>query len=186
MATWQTVRERPVYCFDIEARPGPWGGGDFTFRQMLSMAAAFDDEEGTYYLAPGFTAKALEGFVEPLRDSVLVVGHNAIRYDLPLLNGTMVKMGLDPLGPQLVSDTYAHLVKSDLAYSKSLGNMAQRFGVSRKGSMSEYDWEMAFAGHPEYLEKLRRYNIGDVQATLELRAELLERGMLKTPRWWKP
>ena len=177
---------------DIEARPGPWGGGDFTFRSMLSIAAGFESpagytQSGISYLAPGFLKYELERLIMPLREgNVLVVGHNAIKYDLPMLNGTLVKLSLQPLPPLLVSDTYAHLVKSDYAYSKSLGNMAERFGIQAKGSMSEYAWERAYAGDPEYLERLKRYNIGDVETTLALRAILLQRGMLKPPRVWKP
>ncbi len=183
--TWRTVRQAKVWAFDIEARPGPWGGGDFTFRNMLSIAAGYSESD-IGYLAPGFTAGALEDFIAPIRGGVLVVGHNAVRYDLPMLNGTLVKLGLAPLGKVLVSDTYAHLVKSDYAYSKSLGNMAERFGVQRKGGMSEYAWERAYAGDPEYLDKLRRYNMGDVVTTLELRAELLRRQVLKPPQTWEP
>jgi len=179
-------KPRPVWAFDIEARPGPWASGDFTFRSMLSIAAGFKGKP-VAYLAPGFLKMELERLIMPLREgNVLVVGHNAVRYDLPMLNGTLVKLGRPPLGPLLVSDTYAHLVKSDYAYSKSLGNMAERFGIQAKGSMSEYAWERAYEGDPEYLEKLKRYNIGDVQVTLELRAVLLERGILKPARVWKP
>lgn len=178
---------RAVWCFDCETRPGPWGGGDFTFRSMLSIAGGFDGVQRIAYLAPGFTAGALEEFIYPIRHNrVLVVGHNAVKYDLPLLNGTLLKMGLAPLPPVLVSDTYAHLLKSDYAYSKSLGNMAERFGIPAKGSMSEYSWERAYAGDSEYLEKLRVYNINDVKTTLALRAKLLKLGMLRAPRWWKP
>jgi hypothetical protein len=182
--TWGS--KRPVWAFDIEARPGPWGGGDFTFRNMLSIAAGFEGKS-VAYLAPGFLKYELERLIMPLREgNVLVVGHNAIRYDLPMLNGTLVKLGLPCLPPLLVSDTYGHLVKSDYAYSKSLGNMAERFGIQAKGSMSEYAWERAYEGDPEYLRRLQEYNIRDVETTLALRAVLLERGMLKPPRVWKP
>jgi hypothetical protein len=51
--------------------------------------------------------------------------------------------------------------------------------------MSEVAWERAYAGDPEYLERLRIYNMGDVEVTLALRAILLERGILKPPRWWR-
>jgi hypothetical protein len=188
MATVRTTwgSKRRVWAFDIEARPGPWGGGDFTFRSMLSIAGGYADS-AISYLAPGFLKYELERFIMPLREvNVLVVGHNAIRYDLPMLNGTLVKLGLPCLPPLLVSDTYAHLVKSDYAYSKSLGNMAERFGIQAKGSMSEYAWERAYDGDPEYLRRLKEYNIRDVETTLALRAVLLERGMLKSPRRWSP
>jgi len=177
---------RPVWAFDIEARPGPWGGGDFTFRSMLSMAAGFEGGP-ILYLAPGFTQGSLETFIKPLRmGGILVVGHNAVKYDLPMLNGTLLKMGLPSLGPQLVTDTCAHLFKKDYAFSASLGNMAERFGIKAKGSMSEYAWERAYAGDPEYLRRLKEYNMGDVEVTLALRAVLLERGILKPPRVWRP
>ena len=177
---------RPVWGFDLEARPGPWGGGDFTFRSMLSMAAGFEGES-VAYLAPGFSKDNLEFLIQPLRQGgILVVGHNAIKYDLPMLNGTLLKMGLPSLGPQLVTDTCAHLFKKDYAFSASLGNMAERFGIKAKGSMSEVAWERAYNGEPEYLERLRVYNTGDVEVTLALRAVLLERGMLRPPKIWKP
>jgi hypothetical protein len=188
MATVQTTWKKHfrVFAFDIEARPGPWGGGDFTFRNMLSMAAGFEGKP-VAYLAPGFLKYELERLIMPLREgNILVVGHNAIKYDLPMLNGTLVKLGRPPLGPLLVSDTYAHLVKSDYAYSKSLGNMAERFGIQAKGSMSEVQWERAYEGDPVYLERLKQYNIGDVLTVLALRKELLRRGILKPPRVWSP
>jgi uncharacterized protein YprB with RNaseH-like and TPR domain len=177
--------KRRVWCFDIESRPGPWGGGDFTFKHMLSIAGGYEGER-VEYLAPGFTAGALEDFVAPLRGGALVVTHNGIRYDLPLLNGMMVKMGLEPLPPMLVCDTYAQLVKRGQAFSASLGNMAQRFGISAKGGMSEYGWERVYENDPEWLEKLRTYNITDVEVTLELRAALIERKLLKPARVWRP
>jgi len=177
----------PVWCFDVEARPGPWGGGDFTWRSMLSIAAGFEGKP-VAYLAPGFLKMELERLIYPIRhNSVLVVGHNAVRYDLPLLAGTLVKLGLEPLTrPILVQDTYLHTLKSGLAYSKSLANMAQRFGISSKGHMSEVDWEQVYEGNPEALARLKAYNIQDVKVTLALRRVLLERGLLKPPRVWKP
>lgn len=176
---------RRVWGFDIESRPGPWGGGDFTFRHMLSIAGGYEGER-VEYLAPGFTPGALADFVAPLREGVLAVTHNGIRYDLPMLNGMMVKLGLDPLPPLLVCDTYSQLVKRGQAFSASLGNLASRFGIQSKGSMGEYAWEQVYEGNPEYLEKLRTYNINDVEVTFLLRQELIRRGLLKPARVWKP
>jgi len=66
MATVRTTwgPKRPVWCFDVETRPGPWGGGDFTFRSMLSIAAGFEDGP-ILYLAPGFSKGYLESFSPP-------------------------------------------------------------------------------------------------------------------------
>lgn len=188
MATWKTVSTLEVFCFDVEARPGPWGGGDFTFKHMLSLAGAYsDDRKEVAYLAPGFSAAELEEFVAPLRSGALIVTHNGPRYDLPFLSGTLVKLGLQPLPRLLVSDTYAHLPKRGQAFSASLGNMAQRFGVAhQKGSMSEVEWDAAYHGDPDALAKLETYNKGDVLTTLALRDRLLELGLLGAPRPWVP
>jgi hypothetical protein len=186
MSTWTVHSTRRVFAFDVEARPGPWAGSDFTFRSMLSLAGVFeDDPKNPIYLGPGFSAKALERFVKPLRNGTLVVTHNGPRYDLPFLNGTLMKMGLDPLRSVLLSDTYAHIPKRGSAFSASLGNMAQRFEVGReKGSMSEVDWDLAYHNDAEALEKLRTYNVGDCHTTLALRSKLLELGILGPPRVW--
>jgi hypothetical protein len=153
---------------------------------MISIAAGFEDRP-VAYLAPGFLKMELERLIFPLREgNVLAVGHNAVRYDLPLLNGMLIKLGLEPLSPVLVSDTYLHTLKSGLAYSKSLANMAQRFGIPAKGHMSEVDWEGVYEGNPQALARLKEYNVQDVQVTLELRRVLLERGLLRPPRTWRP
>jgi hypothetical protein len=186
MATWTKVETKQIFTFDVEARPGPWAGSDFTFRNMLSIAGALGDEYPSY-LGPGFTPEALDWFIQPMREGCLVVTHNGPRYDLKFLNGTLIKMGLKPLGPLLVSDTYAHLPARGQAFSASLGNLAKRFGIEhQKGSMSEYEWDQAYNGDPGALEKLRLYNEGDVLATRALRARLLELGLLGPPRKWHP
>lgn len=179
-------RRFPIFALDIEARPGPWGGGDFTFKSMLSIAGG-SDEEHIEYLGPGFKPKALARFVAPLRRGSLVVTHNGPKYDLPLLNGTVMKMGLEPLPRLLVSDTYSCLMKRGQAFSASLGNMAQRFNVEhQKEHFSEYDWELAYAGDRNALDRLRVYNVGDVMTTLALRRRLIELSLLRGPRVWSP
>jgi uncharacterized protein YprB with RNaseH-like and TPR domain len=154
---------------------------------MLSIAGKHTDWRDVSYCAPGFDAHELEDFVQPLRNGSMALCHNGPRYDLPLLNGTLIRFGLAPLGRILVTDTYAHLPKRGQAFSASLGNMTQRFGVKyRKGSLSEYDWDLVYNGEPDALERLRKYNVGDVLATIALREKLRELGLLGAPRWWSP
>ena len=188
MATWKVVSTRPVWCFDVEARPGPWLAADITAKHMLSLAGCYAGKPKTMaYLAPGFDADDLEEFVTPIREGALVVTHNGFRYDLPFLNGTLIRLGLRPLGSVLVHDTYHHLPKRGRAFSGSLGNMARRFDVGvSKGSMSEYDWDLAYQGDPTALEKLRVYNVGDVKTTLALRKKLMELNLLRPPSRWNP
>lgn len=186
MATWQTLSSRRTFCFDLEARPGPWGGGDFTWRSLLSAAGVWADTGEVVYIGPGFSTKALAKFAANLTDT-LVVCHNGPRYDLPFLSGSLIARGLPPLRSVMLSDTYAHLPKRGQAFSASLANMAQRFledDSAQKGSMSAVQWERAYAGDAEALEQLRTYNIQDCHTTLALRRKLIELGLLGAPRKW--
>jgi uncharacterized protein YprB with RNaseH-like and TPR domain len=155
---------------------------------MLSIAGAFVDHPNVVsYLVPGFLPEELDNFVGPLRQGAMVLTHNGPKYDLPFLSGSLIRAGLKPLPRLLVTDTYAHLPKRGAAFSASLGNMTKRFNVkAQKGAMSEYEWDLAYQGDPDALEKLRKYNIGDVLATIALRKRLLELGLLGPPRWWGP
>jgi uncharacterized protein YprB with RNaseH-like and TPR domain len=188
LATWQEASRRPIFCLDVEARPGPWAGSDFTFRHMLSIAGKYTSPIGVMdYVAPGFTPEELELIVAPLRNGAMVLTHNGPRYDLPFLNGSLIRAGLKQLPRLLVTDTYAHLPKRGQAFSASLGNMTKRFGVRhQKGSMSEYDWDLAYQGDPDALARLKKYNTGDVLATIGLRKREVELNLLGPPRWWTP
>jgi hypothetical protein len=177
-----TPRKLRFFCLDVEARPGPWGGGDFTYKHMLSLAGAYEDGP-IDYLAPGFTPGQLRDFVAPLREPSVVVCHNG-QYDLGLVSGTLVKLGLTPLGKILLSDTMRHLPKNGYAYSRGLADMCKRFGIENKGSMSPYDWEQVYAGDPDALDRLREYNMQDVRCTLALRKAL--GGLLGPPKTWRP
>jgi len=87
MAVVQKTRRLRLFCFDVEARPGPWGGGDFVYKSMLSIAGGYDGGP-IDYLAPGFTRGQLRDFVLPIRGPNIIVCH-ACRYDLGLLSGPL-------------------------------------------------------------------------------------------------
>jgi hypothetical protein len=183
MAVVQKIRRLRLYCFDVEARPGPWSGGDFTYKHMLSIAGGYEGGP-VDYLAPGFTRGQLRDFVLPIREPNIIVCHNG-KYDLGLLTGTLIAMDLPPLGKVLLSDTMRHLPKNGYAFSRGLGDMCKRFGVSEpKGHMGAYDWEQVYAGDPAALDRLRDYNRQDVTCTLALRRALAD--VLLPPRIWKP
>jgi uncharacterized protein YprB with RNaseH-like and TPR domain len=154
---------------------------------MLSIAGKVVGNGAAEYLAPGFVPDELEAFIQPIRQGCMVLTHNGPRYDLPFLNGTLIRLGLAPLPRLLVTDTYAHLPKRGAAFSASLANMTRRFEVKhQKLQMSEYEWDLAYQGDPDALVKLRTYNIGDVAATIALWEKLRSLRLLGSPRWWSP
>lgn len=116
----------------------------------------------------------------------MVTGHYIRKHDLPLLNDHYVRLGMKPLGPKLTQDTQADLVKVK-SLGKSQENLAVTFGLSaEKHHMTGADWRKANTLSPEGAALAKKRVVDDVIQHKELRAALLERGLLKTPKEWRP
>ena len=182
-----STRALQPIVFDLEAQPGPWAGSDWTFRMLLA-GALWTEDTGMTYLAPDFDEDELDAWTQPFRrKGTIVVGHNADKYDLPLLTGTLLKFGLPMLGTVLLSDTCSHLPKLGSAMSKRLGDLSARLDLhNQKGSLGPYEWEAVYERQEWALEALRAYNEADVLATHELWKSLSEKGWLSAPKSWRP
>jgi hypothetical protein len=172
-----------IIGLDIEAQHGATWGRNYDARMFFGAAMVTDDAD--VYLPPRASTEQLEAFVLPLREpNVLVVGHN-VTYDTDGLNGELIRTGLDPLPPLLISDTM-DIPRHGQMFGKSLADMCEWRGVVSKGSMSRYWWEAAYRLEPEALKRLRLYNMADVYCTLALRLSLLDGGLLGKAKTWTP
>lgn len=116
----------------------------------------------------------------------IVTGHYIRKHDLPLLNDHCIRAGLAPLPSKLVQDTQTDLVKVK-ALGKSQENLAETFGLEAdKYHMNGAKWrranELGVAGQQETASRV----VADVQQHKLLRAELLKRDLLRSPRRWSP
>jgi hypothetical protein len=102
------------------------------------------------------------------KDTV-VVGHNAIKFDLPLINGLMIHHGLDPLPDLRVIDTM-NTLKTGQAYRNTLKAQCARYGVNMKDSAP--DWDLILQGNKAAWEDMAKYNLNDVVSTLQLERAL--------------
>lgn len=176
-----------ILDFDIENRPLTYLGGDFTTCEVTAIAASFDGVSvESWVLGEDHPAWMLEGFRTMYDQADIVTGHYIIKHDLPTLQGAMLEFGFDPLPPKLVSDTYADLI-SIKGVSKSQESLSAMLGVrALKVGMSQADWREANRLTPEGIMKTRARVTGDVLQHIAMRAELLRRGMLRSPRPYDP
>lgn len=175
-----------VLGLDIEAKRKGSDWGDYPKRNLLCADMRFEDGGPHRFLPFDFSTKRFEEWVAPLREpGILVVAHNA-PYDLPGVNGWCLKLGLEPLPPIMVHDTLKDTFKSGAMIHRNLGAQAAQYGVMAKGSIENWQWDLASEGHRYWREKVREYNEADVDVVLALRQAMLKQGHLKPPTLWSP
>jgi hypothetical protein len=181
-------RPARVLDFDVEARPLSWYGGDFTSKEITAIACQFVGEPAMHCWALGEVELEgmLAGFLDQYQQADLVTGHYIRGFDLPLLNGQLAELGMQPLTQVLTQDTKQDLIRWHGA-SKSQENIAAMLGIAApKVSMTQADWRAANRLTPEGIELTKQRVTGDVVQHMQMRAELLKRGLLGPPRLWKP
>jgi hypothetical protein len=113
----------------------------------------------------------------------VVVGHNAIRYDVPTTNGVLIAHDLEPLPTMRVQDTMGNF-KNGHAYRNSLKAQCKRLGVALK--IGGPDWDLVMMGDREEWALMREYNLNDVVCTLELERALTRAGLEPPIKNWSP
>ncbi len=182
-------RQLRILDFDCEARPDAYLGGDLTTRSLTAIAACWaDDPEGTMQVwaltaKGGSHRKQLRRMLESFRvmydQADIVTGHNILRYDLPVISGSMVYAGLAPLGSTMASDTQLHGPKAALSYSRSMENMGDMFGlVDGKHHMNNTTWKRANTLDAEHVAVTIERVTSDVRMHVQLRAAMVEAGLL--------
>lgn len=123
---------------------------------------------------PMFTAEwqpaGHRGMVETmsvwLREADIIVGHNIDGFDIKHIRTEMLLQGLTQPRPFKTIDTLK-IARSQFNFeSNKLDALAQRLGVP--GKVDAYNAEVAraaVAGDPDAQERIKRYNIGDLEAT---------------------
>lgn len=193
-----------VLTFDLENRPLSYLGQDWTSSEITAMAWSWGEREGVsvmllnldgqyeYYL-PGDAAPCLfdpdraVDYVRGLMKSAdIVTGHYIRKHDLPTLNSACMEHGVELLPSLLVSDTKEDLAKrKDLSASQE--NLSALFHLKNpKHHMTQSEWRKANRLGKDGLLAARKRVVDDVLQHMELRKELVARGLVKPPRIWKP
>lgn len=187
-----TTRRVRILDFDCECRPIAWYGGDWVTKQPTAIAWKFVGERGGIEVAvigESFDTRnvldeeraMLERFREAYDAADIVTGHFIRGFDLPLLNGALMRLGLPLLGSKMTHDTKGDLVKGQ-GISKSQENLGAMYELHHpKIPMNTASWMAGNLLLPHGIEATKKRVLGDVRQHVELRATMLERGHLLPP-----
>jgi hypothetical protein len=178
-----------ILDFDTECRPLSYLGNDYTgevtaiawcwivngkVKDMECRLLGVDDRRWMF-----------EDFADAYNLADMVTGHYIRGYDLPVLNGQMLDLGLPPLHDKLSHDTKLDLVKRKYI-SASQENLAAHLGVrAPKVQMNQVKWREANRLTPDGLTLTHKRVTGDVRQHVALRNKLIQLGWLSGPRMWK-
>lgn len=184
------IGSRParILDFDIENRPLSYLGSDFTTADVTAIAAGWCDEEEVTVWALGEVSqkKMLKEFVKMYNQADIVTGHFIRDHDLPHINSALLELGLDPLTEKLTSCTKRDLLKRK-GISASQESLGAVLGIEApKVHMSPSDWREANRLTKAGIAKTKERVAGDIIQHRQLRAALVKRNWLGTPRMWKP
>ena len=183
---WTTKRRLKILHFDIENRPlSYWADRPSAEVTAIAWGWADDDRVEVALLKNGrlFGCKA---FLRAFTEADMVCGHYIRKHDLPILNGMLIDFGWPLLPSKLTSDTKLDMVKKgDLPASQEA--LCGYFKIpAPKVHMTQADWREANRLTSEGLEKTEKRVVGDVIQHKLLRAEMIKRGLLRSPSIWRP
>lgn len=184
--------EPAILDFDCECRPIAWYGGDQVTKQPTAIAWKW---VGSEYHSVAYIGESdrsshvideeilmLEAFRDAYEDADIVTGHYIRGFDLPLLQGAMMRLGLPLLGPKLAQDTKNDLVAAQ-GISKSQENLGAMYELEHpKVGMNTALWGLGNMLIPEGIEATIDRVVGDVIQHVALRREMLALGHLGPPR----
>lgn len=185
----QSSRSLRILDFDTECRPmhySEWRAESQLTGIAWSWVGSDDIECVVLQQNLRNERSMLRQFLRAFNEADIVTGHYIRKHDLPLLVDHCVHAGLGFPAQVLASDT-----KTDLVRLKGLGqsqeNLATTFGLAaEKHHMSGAAWRVANALSAVGQAGTRKRVVDDVIQHKQLRAELLDRGLLKPPIAWRP
>lgn len=187
------TKDKPrVLTFDIENMPVTYYAPDYPTAFVTAIAFGFSPKDIKAYVIEDIRddeayKDMLESFWEAYDDADLVTGHYIRKHDLPIVNGALIEQGFsDGLSEKMTSDTKIDLRRfSDIPKNQEF--LVALFQTQQqKYHMSQYDWREANRFKPEGIEKTRKRVTSDVRGHMQMRRELIGRGLLRAPRLWRP
>lgn len=182
------TRQR-ILDFDVECRPIAWYGGDWVTKQPTAIAWKWVGERGPVHvrvIGESFdTRRVLDEeramlleFCAVYDAADVVTGHYIRGFDLPLVTGALMRLGLPLLGSKDTHDTKGDLVRGQ-GISKSQENLGAMYELAHpKIPMNTASWMAGNLLLPHGIQATRKRVVGDVRQHVELRATMMDLGHL--------
>lgn len=186
------MARRRTLDIDLETVAAGYADPNWVPNIVTAWACSWTDSDAVEFNAlpvaklhdTAFRARFLEPLVRRIRQASVLTGHNIIRFDLPVLNAELMRLGMENLGSVLVQDTIRLPVKTR-GFKKGQDNIATLLGVREpKKALNWQEWQNAYA-EPD-LATVKERVVGDVEQHKQLRLRMRERGWLCAPRVWTP
>lgn len=177
-----------ILHFDIEALPGHWIGGDYVSKIPTAIAYSWaDEDEVSVFTHYEYPPEALAFMMaQQLESADIVTGHYIRRFDLPLINGELLRAGYAALAPLTTSDTKDDVYKAH-GRSKSQKNLSAMLEIEApKVDVTLRDWEGFNQKRYGYEQAGIDRVVGDVIQHKQLRKALLDLYWLGPTKTWRP
>jgi DNA polymerase elongation subunit (family B) len=180
-----------ILDFDIETRlVGFHNAGnprDLSGSEPMAIACSWVGEDKISYIVmrqPEDLAKMIFWFLRFYEKADIVTGHYIRKFDLPILSGACMEIGIEPLRSKLVSDTKCDL-RSRAGLSMSQENLAGMYELEQsKFHMGDHAWRPSTRLTKKGISATIQRVTDDVRQHKALRERLLADGWLRPPRVW--
>lgn len=192
MPSLEAAKQLLILDLDIETRRiGFHNGGRFNPDgcEPVIIAAAFDGEPVlTWSLRSRWSERDARRMMTAFRclwdEADVVTGHYIRKFDLPILNGSLMEWGMAPMDSKPTIDTKLDLVEV-AGLSLSQENLSALKDLEEsKFHMNDNWWRKVARLTPEGLALAQERVIRDVQQHQSLRGKLKD--WIKAPVTWRP
>lgn len=149
-------------------------------RYMISWAASYvgNDRVWSDCVTPSDAKRwddknIVRGLWEIMTSAEIIAGHNVNGFDIKQINTRFKKHGLRPIVGKKVLDTLSIARRTMAFESNRLDFISKWLGFDGKDDITNADWLAALEGDKKTLDKIHKYNRGDVINGKKVLMELL-------------
>ncbi|HSE46281.1 MAG TPA: hypothetical protein VLA89_13215 [Gemmatimonadales bacterium] len=181
------IKSLRILDFDIECVATGYGDPNWVPQKVTAVAWSWIGSDAvevrTNLMEAIDDVDMLDDFLVAYDRADMLTGHNIVRYDLPVLQGELLRRGRPGLSPKLVQDTMRIIKTKGL--KKGQDNIGALLRVPNpKMALSWQEWQDAY-DEPGWKTVVDRV-CDDVIKHKLMRQKMLDAGWLKPPTQWRP
>lgn len=186
-----TTKPLKILDFDVETLAAGFADPNWVPQKITCVSWSWIDSEDVEvrvcgpmgFFKPELRMEMVSSLATMIEKADMVTGHNILRFDLPILNSELLRLGLPPLKPVLAQDTM-RIVKTK-GFKKGQDNIGKLLETAeQKLSLDWQSWEDAYEqdGWPTIKDRC----MSDVVMHKQIRSQMIELGWIKKPIMWTP